>query len=292
MEGANLHSMGAVPLPEHHEGRFSGYLPEQHEDQLQLGFRMIEKAFCAKVQALEHEAKNLRISCEEQKQQAAGLQRKNSALEVELVEGHQRSSQLSDENKEHAKEVQSLRRQLARLEGLKKKVLESISDDTAAEYEVEDSSNAYRHHRVEDSYGSAPPLTQSYALPGAGQRHTPTSQSFGASAGPAGGSSPYGYGMPPWSASPSVPQEPITAGAAAASAAGPGGVVDGKAFFRQARNCLSYEAFNSFLSSIKQLNNQQQTREETLEQARGIFGHEQRHLYKEFEELLNRHSIL
>jgi hypothetical protein len=61
------------------------------EDQLQLGFRMIEKAFCAKVQALEHEAKSLRISCEEQKQQAAGLQRKSSGLEVELVEGHQRS---------------------------------------------------------------------------------------------------------------------------------------------------------------------------------------------------------
>eukprot|EP00972_Heterocapsa_arctica_P112613 16432810-Heterocapsa_arctica.AAC.1 len=51
------------------------------EGQLQLGFRMIEKAFCVKAQALEHEAKNLRMNCKEQKQQAAGPQRKNSALE-------------------------------------------------------------------------------------------------------------------------------------------------------------------------------------------------------------------
>merc|ERR1740138_1653414 len=51
-------------------------------------------------------------------------------------------------------------------------------------------------------------------------------------------------------------------------------VVDGKQFFREARNNLSYEAFNDFLSSIKRLNNQQQTREETLQEARRIFGND------------------
>merc|ERR1712151_1304196 len=64
--------------------------------------------------------------------------------------------------------------------------------------------------------------------------------------------------------------------------------IDGKAFFRRARNSLSYEAFNEFLANIKLLNNQQQTREETLEKAQRIFGPESYHLYHEFEQLLNR----
>jgi len=265
-------------------------LPEQHEDQLQLGFRMIEKAYGARVHSLEQERKSLQVSCEEQKQQAAGLQRKNSALEVELAEGHSRSQQLSDENKELFKTVQSLRKQLVRLEGLKKKVLESISDETAEGYEAEDSYG--RGRRDEDSYRQS-----NYALPGTlpsynenmsswpGSGQTPQSHNFGQQqdAGACGGLGAYSpYGQPP------AVHEPVAAAAAPAQ----GGVVDGKAFFRQARNCLSYEAFNNFLASIKRLNNQQQTREETLEQARGIFGNEQRHLYKEFEELLNRHAIM
>merc|ERR1711879_1002412 len=49
-------------------------------------------------------------------------------------------------------------------------------------------------------------------------------------------------------------------------------VVDGKQFFRQARSHLSYEAFNEFLASIKNLNNQSQTRQQTLDEARQIFG--------------------
>merc|ERR1719253_1970356 len=119
---------------------------------------MIEKAYGARVHSLEQERKSLQVSCEEQKQQAAGLQRKNSALEVELAEGHSRSQQLSDENKELFKQVQSLRKQLVRLEGLKKKVLESISDETAESYETEDSSRMYARE-----FGGQPP---SYALPG------------------------------------------------------------------------------------------------------------------------------
>ena len=53
--------------------------------------------------------------------------------EVELVEGHQKAQQLAEENKELFKTVQQLRRQLQRLEGLKKRVLESISDEQSVE---------------------------------------------------------------------------------------------------------------------------------------------------------------
>merc|ERR1719230_2489524 len=61
--------------------------------------------------------------------------------------------------------------------------------------------------------------------------------------------------------------------------------VDGKAFFRQARGKLSNEAFNQFLASIKRLNSQQQTREETLDEARRLFGPDNSELYMDFESL-------
>lgn len=250
-------------------------LPENHEDQLQLGFRLIQNAYNNKMASLEQEARGLRLTCEEQKNQAAGLQRKNSALEVELVEGHQRAQQLADENKELFKTVQQLRRQLARLEGLRKNVLDSIADHQQAECENEDN----RLYLRDDYLKGATPLTmaavqsEAAALPGPGYSR-PTS--------------------PPRAEAPAVPYRspsPAPAPAPAAYAAEGSQMVDGKQFFRKARNSLSYEAFNDFLANIKRLNNQQQTREETLDQARRIFGPEQQHLYAEFEQLLNK-SIL
>merc|ERR1740138_665216 len=67
--------------------------------------------------------------------------------------------------------------------------------------------------------------------------------------------------------------------------------VDGKAFFRQARGKLQHESFNQFLASIKRLNNQEQTREETLAEARRLFGAENNDLYNDFENLLNRQGM-
>ena len=58
------------------------------------------------------------------------------------------------------------------------------------------------------------------------------------------------------------------AGNAAATSAPTSPQIDGKAFFRAARGKLSYENFNAFLANIKRLNNHQQSREETLEEAR------------------------
>jgi len=264
-------------------------LPEQHEDQLALGFRMIQNAYNSKVQNLEQELRGIRLSYEEQKNQATGLQRKNSALEVELVEGHQKAQQLAEENKELFKTVQQLRRQLQRLEGLKKRVLESISDEQGGLLagEPEDSSRLYMR---DDYLAGAMPLTvqamqgDSFAIPGA--RTAPLGQ-------PAGGlGQPEAYRPGSWEtpAAPPAPAEPIAVGGGLGGGLGGGGPIDGKQFFRQARNSLSYEAFNEFLANIKRLNNQQQSRETTLEEARRIFGPEQGHLYQEFEQLLNRHG--
>ncbi|KAK9020123.1 hypothetical protein V6N11_054616 [Hibiscus sabdariffa] len=64
--------------------------------------------------------------------------------------------------------------------------------------------------------------------------------------------------------------------------------VDGKEFFRQVRNRLSYEQFGAFLTNVKDLNSHKQTREETLRKADEIFGPDNRDLYAIFEGLINR----
>lgn len=267
-------------------------LPEQHEDQLALGFRMIQNAYNSKVQTLEQELRGLRLSFDEQKDQAQSYQRKASQLEVELVEGHQKAQQLAEENKELFKTVQSLRRQLNRLEGLKKRVLESISD----EQKEENGEDSRLYMRDDYLLGALPATISSMqgefsALPAIGQSFAgPRSVSPQASAQAPTAPASDSYRPPqmetPYPAASAIPTEPI--------AAPPGGLggtpLDGKQFFRQARNSLSYEAFNEFLANIKRLNNQQQSREETMAEARKIFGPEQQHLYKEFEQLLSRHG--
>lgn len=66
--------------------------------------------------------------------------------------------------------------------------------------------------------------------------------------------------------------------------------VDGREFFRQARSRLDYATFQEFLGSIKRLNHRQQTKQETLEQARTIFvAHNAADLYTQFEALLRNH---
>lgn len=66
--------------------------------------------------------------------------------------------------------------------------------------------------------------------------------------------------------------------------------VDGKKFFKEARTRLSFEDFNKFLNNIKQLNSNQQSKKETLERAKEIFGRENEHLYVDFTNLLIRHD--
>lgn len=64
--------------------------------------------------------------------------------------------------------------------------------------------------------------------------------------------------------------------------------VDGKEFFRQAKNRLSYEQFSAFLANIKELNAHRQTREETSKKAEEIFGADNKDLNLSFQGLLYR----
>merc|ERR1719324_1256315 len=106
---------------------------------------------------MESEVRALKLQVEEQREKLATLQKKNSALEVELVESHQRSQQLAEENKELFKTVGSLRKQIGRLEHLKSAVMSSIQDDAEKEAEIGDT----RAFMSDDYLRSATPITSS-----------------------------------------------------------------------------------------------------------------------------------
>mmetsp|Transcript_118678 Transcript_118678/g.335682 ORF Transcript_118678/g.335682 Transcript_118678/m.335682 type:complete len:260 (+) Transcript_118678:123-902(+) len=247
--------------------------PQQdHEDHMQLGFRIITSVFTNKMTSLDQEIRGMRLACDEQRSNIASLQKKSSALEVELVEGHQVSQKLQDENQELFKTVESLRRQVARLEALKASVFASIQDDVVQEAELGNT----RVIMNEEYLRAATPLT--FRELGAATK-TRTAAAL---------SAPAALAAPPTQQD--SPQEPSKVDKHAEPEQGNDGV-NGKAFFRMARSALSYESFNLFLASIKRLNNQKQTREETLEEARRIFGPELQNLYQDFETLLNRHGV-
>ena len=64
--------------------------------------------------------------------------------------------------------------------------------------------------------------------------------------------------------------------------------VDGKAFFRSARDKLSYEDFSTLLASMKRFNNLEQTRDQTLNAAKKLLGPENKYLQEDFELLLDQ----
>merc|ERR1719421_1012171 len=116
---------------------------------------MMQAAFHGHKGKMESEVRGLKLQVEEQREKLAALQKKNSALEVELVESHQRSQQLAEENKELFKTVGSLRKQIGRLEHLKAAVLSSIQDDAEKEAEMGDT----RGFMTDEYLRSATPLT-------------------------------------------------------------------------------------------------------------------------------------
>mmetsp|Transcript_16530 Transcript_16530/g.40922 ORF Transcript_16530/g.40922 Transcript_16530/m.40922 type:complete len:284 (+) Transcript_16530:131-982(+) len=275
------------------------WLPEQHEEQLQLGFRIIDNAFKNKIHSLEQEIRALRLTNEEKTQQVTVLQKKNSSLEVELIESHQRTQQLSEENKELFRTVQALKKQVSRLDDLKKTLMASLSD--VEQQAVEDASSLLMS---EEYLRSAVPLTAASVtgVPYPRQADAPSPQGNVYYAQPGHSQSNSFLGRPIQLQH--TTQQPHNTNSTAAlrgsatslggggdaGLGSPGAGVDGKQFFRNARARLSYEAFNSFLANIKRLNNHQQTRDETLDEAQRIFGSEHADLYREFVQLLNRHA--
>eukprot|EP00920_Eleutheroschizon_duboscqi_P019027 GHVT01045152.1.p1 GENE.GHVT01045152.1~~GHVT01045152.1.p1 ORF type:complete len:209 (-),score=37.90 GHVT01045152.1:1484-2110(-) len=98
-------------------------------EQLALGFRIVSNAYRTRVAAQEGEIRSLKAQNAEKSEQVQSLQKKNSGLEVQLIEATQRGNQLADENKQLIATIKKLHKDINRLESLKKAVLNSIQED-------------------------------------------------------------------------------------------------------------------------------------------------------------------
>lgn len=100
---------------------------------------------------------------------------------------------------------------------------------------------------------------------------------------------------PQQSALPTYPSVPpprdvaSTNGAAAELGGADGSAIDGKAFFKLARERLDYPQFSAFLQNIKDLNLGVRDRDACVRRADDIFGPENADLLRDFQALLSRH---
>ncbi|CDJ63612.1 hypothetical protein, conserved [Eimeria necatrix] len=239
------------------------WLPGDADEQLALGLRVVSNAYKSRAQTADAEARQLKAQLAERGEQVSNLQKKCSALEVQLMEQTQRGNQLLEENKQLINATRKLQKDIQRLENLKKAVLTSIQEDRP---EADDS-----------PFGSAEaafPATARRTV--AGQPNSPSSQiSSMEDAGLKGVRLDF---------------RRTAQGTVLTTHEDPSANADGRAFFRAARSRLSFETFNAFLANIKRLNNQQQDREETLRTAERLFGEANADLFEDFKTLLTRHA--
>ncbi len=67
--------------------------------------------------------------------------------------------------------------------------------------------------------------------------------------------------------------------------------VEGKMFFKMAKEKLSMERYNSFLKCIRSLNQGQIGKQDAIEQCKNIFGNDNISLFNQFRQLLMRNEL-
>ncbi|XP_955432.1 uncharacterized protein TA18020 [Theileria annulata] len=229
------------------------WLPPDADEQLALGFRVVSNAYKTRVSGLESEIRSLKSGLSEKSDHLNSLQSKYNSLEEQLVQLNQRGNQLFEENKNLLNTVKKLQKDLDRLENLKKVVLSSFQDEMK---EVDGGVNRYFTDDVPNTFSQKP--------------STDSNRNEGPDA--------FLKGLNLTSVSRPLQGNPPSASYR--------NTVDGRQFFKNAKNLLSPEDFSSFLSTIKKFNAQMMTRDETLAHAMRVFG-EHSKAFEEFKQLLN-----
>ncbi|CAK9209324.1 unnamed protein product [Sphagnum jensenii] len=279
-------------------------LPSDPYEQLDVARRITAMAVAARVSKLELETGKLRLKLAEKEHIIHGLQERIGDAESTLQETSARLSRALDEQASLANEknmlagqVKKLMRDVAKLETFKRTLMQSLQEDDENPTVSYPSFSAPEHTVLicppsrQSSYQksrSTPSLT-----PRLTPQQTPTGspRQLSARGSPRrtmSGSDIHRIPLPssqPTSQSTTAPNSPPSHGSMPTRTPR----VDGKEFFRQARNRLSYEQFSAFLANIKELNGHRQTREETLRKADEIFGLDNKDLYIAFDGLLSRH---
>ncbi|KAL4388203.1 hypothetical protein GQ457_09G022790 [Hibiscus cannabinus] len=291
-------------------------LPPDPFDQLDVARKITSIALSSRVSSLEAESFSLKHQLADKDQQIADLCAQIDALEASLSEtsdkllkADQEKESLLKDNASLFNTVRKLQRDVSKLEIFRRKLMRSLQDDeessvkddasllsrtASMQSQYSDTGNSYAEDHDTDGATLRPAIPHGLLL--ASQTSTPRLTP---------------PGSPPCvsaSASPTRKSKPVSPRRHAVSFSTSRGMfddrssisstdsgsqtgrtrVDGKEFFRQVRNRLSYEQFGAFLTNVKELNSHKQTREETLRKADEIFGSDNRDLYALFEGLINR----
>ncbi|GJM88555.1 hypothetical protein PR202_ga04630 [Eleusine coracana subsp. coracana] len=234
-------------------------LPADPFAQLDVARKITSMALAFRLGRVEAEAARLRAQLAERDAEAEDLSERVEQLDTALGVASARIRRAEEEKETLLTEkaslvntVQKLNKDVAKLEVFKKTLMQSLQED-------EDGHITAPKARVAEAPNFSP--ASSVAVEGSAGSNSKVSQ-FSETAS-------------------SVSDE---------SRVDPDGRtrVDGKEFFRQVRNRLSYEQFSAFLANVKELNANRQTREETLRKADEIFGPENKDLYTIFGSLITR----
>ncbi|KAK4433963.1 hypothetical protein Salat_0559000 [Sesamum alatum] len=303
-------------------------LPLDPFEQLDVARKITSIALSTRVSALESEASFLQQQLSDRDAIITGLESQLQSLDASLSEAadklavaQEEKESLTRENAQLSSTVKKLNRDVAKLEAFRKTLMRSLQEDednpVAAPHvsSVTDDEDAtlpptrtasMRSHfsDAEDTETEAvrPRISQGLLLASqtSSPRLTPpgTPPSLSTSASPSRTPKPVSprrhsvsfstsRGFFDDKSSVSSSQFSSTSSLDSGSQSGKTRV-DGKEFFRQVRNRLSYEQFGAFLANVKELNSHKQTKEETLRKADEIFGPDNKDLYAIFEGLITR----
>ncbi|KAH7425362.1 hypothetical protein KP509_11G050700 [Ceratopteris richardii] len=303
-------------------------LPDDPYDQLELARKITSMAVTSRVGQLEAETMSLRRALTEKELLISDLQVQVGELQQALQDNEARLSHSIDEQAKLTTErdalaasVKKLNRNLTKLEIFKRTLINSLHEDdenqaqgdedkesitkvstlnsnsSSSSLGKDQENNGFRQRLFMSPTNITPEMTPSGSpkrppLPtpprGRSAAVSPKVQSTAGSPPKWHSISDGRFSLPgslPTSKHSTAPNSPPHGGSHSARATR----VDGKEFFRKARNRLSYEQFSAFLTNIKQLNAHLQTKEEALRKASEIFGPENEDLYHSFEGLLRRH---
>ncbi|KAI3876609.1 hypothetical protein MKX03_013311 [Papaver bracteatum] len=301
-------------------------IPTDPYDQLDLARKITSMAIASRVSKLESENGRLRQKVLEKDRLIFDLEEKVSQLDQGFQQVDSRLRIVIEENNKLVNErdsltmtVKKLNRDLAKLETFKRQLMQSLNDDSSQAETVDIGTcdqTVSKPYSAKDEGGNPGDDASRHSgqrfsmTPYITPRFTPTGtpKGYSTSGSPRGYSAAGSPNRTSGSTSPTKAQYEGRSGSlsswypssqqSSAASSPPRGRpapartprIDGKEFFRQARSRLSYEQFSAFLANIKELNSQNQSREETLRKAEEIFGTDNKDLYLSFQGLLNRNN--
>ncbi|GMJ02020.1 NAI2-interacting protein 1 [Hibiscus trionum] len=296
-------------------------LPSDPFQQLDVARKITSIALSTRLSLLEADSSYLKLQLADKDQQIDHLYAQIEALDAslsqtseKLVKADVEKASLLNDNASLASTVKKLQRDVSKLEVFRKKLMQSLQEDeessaggphivakltppeddatvplrtSSFQSQHSDTGNSEEDH---DTDAFRPGLPQLLASQTSTPRLTPPGSplSLSASASPTRTSKPVSPRRHSVSTSRGMFDDRPSISSSDSGSHSGRTRVDGKEFFRQARNRLSYEQFAAFLANVKELNSHKQTREETLRKADEIFGPDNRDLYAIFEGLINR----